>query len=72
VTDRHAGTLTGHYLPDGYNSPPGGADLRYSAERALNPVVPGPVAAELETVRKKIASGEIKIKPTKEDARGGV
>ena len=29
------------------------------------------VAAELETVKKKIASGEIKIKPTKDDARGG-
>jgi len=30
------------------------------------------VAAELETVKKKIASGDLKIKPTKEDARGGV
>ncbi len=72
VTDLQAGKLTGHYIPYGYNTPTGGAELRYSAERALNPVVPGPVAAELETVRKKIASGEIKIKPTKEDARGGV
>jgi len=72
VTDLSAGKLTGHYIPYGYNTPTGGAELRYSAERALNPVVPAPVAAELETVKKKIASGDLKIKPTKEDARGGV
>jgi len=72
VTDLNAGKLTGHYIPYGYNTPTGGAELRYTADKALNPVVPSPVAAELETVKKKIASGEIKIKPTKEDARGGV
>ena len=55
----------------GRGAPTGGAELRYSADRALNPAVPAAVAAELETVKKKIASGEIKVKPTKDDARGG-
>jgi len=72
VTELRAGKLTGHYIPYGYNTATGGAELRYSSERALNPVVPAAVAAELETVKKKIASGDLKIKPTKEDARGGV
>jgi simple sugar transport system substrate-binding protein/basic membrane protein A len=72
VTDLRAGKLTGHYIAYGYNTPTGGADLHYTAERALNPAVPAAVAAELETVKKKLASGEIKVKPTKDDARGGV
>jgi simple sugar transport system substrate-binding protein/basic membrane protein A len=72
VTDLRAGKLSGHYIPYGYNTPTAGAELRYSADRALNPVVPAAVAAELETVKKKLASGEIKVKPVKDDARGGV
>jgi basic membrane protein A and related proteins len=72
VTDLRAGKLSGHYIAYGYNTPTGGAELRYSADRALNPAVPAAVAAELETVKKKLASGEVKVKPTKEDARGGV
>jgi basic membrane protein A and related proteins len=72
VTELRAGKLSGHYVPYGYTTATGGADLRYSTERALNPVVPAAIAAEIETVKKKIASGEIKVKPTKEDARGGV
>lgn len=72
VTDLRAGKLSGSYIAYGYNTPTGGADLRYSADRALNPVVPAAVATELETVKKKIASGDLKIKPVKEDARGGV
>lgn len=71
VTDLKAGKLTGNYIPYGYNTPTAGADLRYSADRQLNPAVPAGVAAEIETVKKKIASGELKIKPTKDDARGG-
>ena len=71
VTDLRAGKLSGHYIAYGYNTPTGGAELRYSADRALNPAVPAGVAAELETVKKKLASGEIKVKPSKEDARGG-
>jgi simple sugar transport system substrate-binding protein/basic membrane protein A len=72
VTDLRAGKLSGHYVAYGYNTRTAGADLRYSAERSLNPVVPAAVAAELEGVKKKLASGELKVKPTKEDARGGV
>lgn len=71
VTELHAGTLKGHYVAYGYNTATQGAELRYSADRSLNPVVPAAVAAELETVKKKLASGELKLKPTKEDARGG-
>jgi basic membrane protein A len=71
VIDLRAGKLSGHYIAYGYNTPTGGAALRYSADRALNPVVPAAVVAELEMVKKKLASGEIKVKPTKEDARGG-
>ena len=71
VTDLRAGKLSGHYIAYGYNTPTAGAELRYSADRALNPAVPAGVAAELETVKKKLASGEIKVKPSKEDARGG-
>jgi len=33
--------------------------------------VPAPVAAEVEAVRKKLASGELKVKATKDDARSG-
>jgi simple sugar transport system substrate-binding protein/basic membrane protein A len=72
VTDLRAGKLSGHYIAYGYNTATGGAELRYSADRALNPAVPASVAAELETVKKNLASGEVKVKPTKEDARGGV
>ena len=71
VSELRAGKLNGNYIPYGYNTPTAGADLRYSTDRSLNPAVPAGVAAELETVKKKIASGEIKIKPTKDDARGG-
>jgi simple sugar transport system substrate-binding protein/basic membrane protein A len=72
VTELRAGKLSGHYIPYGYNTATGGAELRYSTERALNPAVPAAVAAELDAVQKKIASGEVRVKPTKEDARGGV
>ena len=72
VTELRAGKLTGNYIAYGYNTPTGGADLRYSADRTLNPAVPAAVAAELETIKKKIATGDLKIKPAKDDARGGV
>jgi basic membrane protein A len=71
VAELQAGKLKGHYVAYGYNTATQGAELRYSADRSLNPVVPAAVAAELETVKKKLASGELKLKPTKEDARGG-
>jgi simple sugar transport system substrate-binding protein/basic membrane protein A len=72
VTELRAGKLVGNYVAYGYNTPAtSGADLRYSAERALNTAVPTSVASELEGLKKKFASGELKVKPVKDDARGG-
>jgi simple sugar transport system substrate-binding protein/basic membrane protein A len=48
-----------------------GAELRYSADRELNPIIPAAVVTELEALKKKFASGELKVPVTKEDARGG-
>jgi basic membrane protein A and related proteins len=65
-------TLGGKYVIYGLSSLGStGADLRYSPERELNPVVPGDVVAEIETLKKRFASGELKITVTREDARGG-
>jgi simple sugar transport system substrate-binding protein/basic membrane protein A len=73
VTDFRAGKLVADYQVYGFNAPSGsGADLQYSKERAFNAAVPAPVIAELEGIKKKFASGELKLKVTKEDARGGV
>jgi simple sugar transport system substrate-binding protein/basic membrane protein A len=72
VTELRAGKLVGNYVAYGYNTPAtSGADLRYSADRSLNTAVPAGVASELESLKKKFASGELKVKPMKEDARGG-
>ena len=72
VTDLRAGKLTATYVAYGYDSKgTTGAELRYSPDRELNAAVPAPVAAEVETVRKKLASGELKVKAAKDDARSG-
>ena len=72
VADLKAGKIAGGYVAYGYNTPATtGADLRYSTDRAFNPAVPAPVVAELETIKKKFASGDLKVKATKDDARGG-
>jgi simple sugar transport system substrate-binding protein/basic membrane protein A len=72
VNDLRAGKLSGPYVAYGYNTPgTSGADLHYSAERAFHPSVPAALVAEVESIKKKFASGELKVKPTKEDARGG-
>ncbi|PYO55697.1 MAG: BMP family ABC transporter substrate-binding protein [Candidatus Rokuibacteriota bacterium] len=72
VMDLKAGKLAGNYVAYGYNSSgTTGADLLYLADRALNPAVPATVAAELEALKKKMAAGELKPKPTKEDAHSG-
>lgn len=65
--------LGGKYLLYGLNSQGStGARLRYSQERELNAVVPAQVTAELEQLKKKFASGQLKITVTREDARGGI
>ena len=62
---------TSHHVY-GYHTPAArGADLQYNDKRAYNDAVPGPVIEEIDGLKKKIASGELKIQPTKEDARGG-
>jgi simple sugar transport system substrate-binding protein/basic membrane protein A len=72
VTELRAGKLVGNYVAYGYNTPAtSGADLRYSSERALNTAVPASVASELDGLKKKFAAGELKVKPVKDDARGG-
>ncbi len=76
MKEMKAGKLGGRFIQYGFHTVASagtsGSDLRQSAERAFHPVVPGAVIAELQGLQKKIGSGEIKIAPTKEDARGGV
>jgi basic membrane protein A len=68
-----AGKLSGDYALYGIGSTGStGAELRQSAERAYVAAVPAGVTDELEMVKKKLGSGELKLKVTKEDARGGV
>ena len=73
VADAAVGKLKPELITYGYNSPSGsGADLMYSKDRAFGAAVPKEVIAELEAIKKKFASGELKLNVTKEDARGGV
>ena len=73
VHDLRAGKLISGYVAYGYNTPgTSGADLLYSESRAYNPAVPAAVITEIDGVRKKFASGSLKVTPTKDDARGGV
>lgn len=68
-----AGTLKPALITYGYEAKGGpGADLRYSASAGTGPMVPKEVAAELEALKKKFASGELKLSVAKEDARGGL
>src|SRR6266550_2563007 len=67
--DSKSGTLGGKYLLYGLNSQGStGAQLRYSQDREFNSVVPPQVIAELETLKKKFAAGELKVAVTREDA----
>jgi len=70
--DSKSAKLGGKYVLYGLNSKgTTGAELRYSADRELNPIIPAAVVTELEALKKKFASGELKVPVTKEDARGG-
>jgi len=72
AAETKTGGLGGKYELYGLNSKGStGAELRYSADRELSPRVPAPVIAELEGLKKKFASGELKIPVTKEDGHGG-
>ena len=72
VADLRAGRLTGGYVAYGFDSKgANGAELRYSAEREMNPAVPAAAVTEIDGIKKKLASGDLKVKPTKNDARSG-
>ncbi|MBM3221866.1 MAG: BMP family ABC transporter substrate-binding protein [Candidatus Rokubacteria bacterium] len=72
VGDLKGGKITGGYHAYGYHTPAArGADLQYNEQRGFNTAVPAAVATEIEGLKKKMASGELKVKPTKDDARGG-
>jgi len=73
VKDLRAGKLSSGYVAYGYNTPgTTGGDLLYTETRAYNPAVPAVVIAEIDSLKKKFASGALKVTPTKDDARGGV
>jgi basic membrane protein A len=70
--DVKAGQFSGEFKVYGYNTPPvTGASLRQSADRAFNAAVPQAIIDELDATAKRFASGELKVVPTREDARGG-
>lgn len=71
--DAGAGKLKPGLTTYGYNAPTGsGAELQYGKDAAYNPAVPKEVIAEIDAIKKKFASGALKLNVTKEDARGGV
>lgn len=67
-----AGKMSGEFVMYGYDTPAtSGAELRQTEARAFHPAVSETVVAELTGIQKQFASGELKLAPTKEDARGG-
>src|SRR4051812_9277301 len=67
------GTIKPELTMYGYDVPAGsGADLKYSDSKAFGPAVPADVASAVEAMKKKFASGELKVSVTKDDARGGI
>lgn len=70
--DVKEGTVSGDYKVYGYNTPIAqGAMLMQAEGKPFHPAVPAAVIAELEDTAKKLASGELKLAPTREDARPG-
>lgn len=67
-----AGKLFGTFVQYGYDTGKvTGASLKYSADKALNPVVPAAVVKEVNDMAADFASGKLKIAPTENDARSG-
>jgi simple sugar transport system substrate-binding protein/basic membrane protein A len=63
----------GQYVLYGFEAQAGsGALFKATPDQAFNAAVPEAVAAEIEGLQKKFASGELKVTVTKEDARGGI
>jgi basic membrane protein A len=72
VGDLKAGKITSGYHAYGYNTAGAhGADLIYDEKRGYNAAVPAAIVAEIDVLKKKFATGDLKVKPAKEDARGG-
>jgi simple sugar transport system substrate-binding protein/basic membrane protein A len=68
-----AGTIGGTFTLYGLNSKGcTGAELLYKEGKEFNPIVPKDVVAEIQELKKKFASGELKVSVTQDDARGGV
>ena len=66
------GKLIGEFKMYGYDTPETtGAALEQLPDRAFNPAVPAAVVAELAAYQKKLAAAELKLAPTREDARPG-
>ncbi len=73
ANDVKAGKLKAELMTYGYNAPSGsGAELMYATDKSFNAAVPKEVVAEIEAIKKKLASGELKVAVAKEDARGGI
>ena len=73
AVDAKAGKLGGKYVLYGLDTPGStGAALRYSNESEFNPAIPASIVADLDALEKRFAAGTLKVKVTKEDARGGV
>jgi len=72
VTDLRGGKLATGYVSYGYHSAgTTGADLLYGEGKAFNAAVPAAVVSEIDGLKKKLASGALKVTPVKDDARGG-
>lgn len=72
ATEVKAGNLAGAYKVYGFDTPEApGASLRQTQDAAFHPAVPAEVRAELDALAKRLASGEMKLSPTREDARPG-
>ena len=73
AAEAKAGKLVSGFVRYGYNTADKttGATLAYDKASKFNPVVPAAVVAEVEGLGPKLASGELKLDPTPEDAKGG-
>lgn len=65
--------LVSGFVRYGYGTPDQstGATLAYNTAGKFNPVVPATVVAEVEGMSHKFASGELKVVPVPDDAKGG-
>jgi simple sugar transport system substrate-binding protein/basic membrane protein A len=73
AAEARAGTLKPTLITYGYEAKGGpGADLMYAKGAGYAPMVPKEVVAEIEGLKKKFATGALKVSVSKEDARGGL